>query len=225
MSPNVKQKSPNPVSSRSDKTKAVKDSTVVITVRIEEELNGILEAIKSELGISKADIIRNYLELSKYLIKQKSKYLIKQKNSVKSLDDQDFIIVIKSFLRELVETIPEEEQINLGDKFARFINATALIKNKMDDLNFKLDLCNNFGFFRKYIDDQNYLLISKKFGSKKFVEAFAWRIFKNKQINPRFTEDELKGSKNLTQQYNREIHPLDRISSYYSFEFAKILPE
>ncbi|MHA1933613.1 MAG: hypothetical protein ACW96X_13805 [Promethearchaeota archaeon] len=214
MSPNPTQKLKTSIDIEADKTKSMKDSTVVITVRIDEELNKNLETIKKDLGISKADIIRNYLELSKCLIKQK--------NSVKSLDDQDFMIILKSYFRELVEITAEEEQINLGDKFARFINATALIKNKTEDLNFKLDLCNNLGFFRKYIDDQNYLLISKKFGPKKFVEAFTWRIFKNKEFNPRYTEDELKGSKNLTQQYNREIHPLDRISSYYSFEFAKI---
>ncbi|MHA2036056.1 MAG: hypothetical protein ACW98X_06455 [Promethearchaeota archaeon] len=217
MSPNSTQESDSSANSKSKITKNMKDSTVVITVRIDEELNKNLESIKYDLGISKADIIRNYLELSRCLIKQK--------NSVKSIDDQDFMIILKSYLRELVEIVAEEEQIILGDKFARFINAIALIKNKADDLNYKLDLCNNLGFFRKYIDDQNYLLISKKFGPKKFVESFTWRLFKNKQYNPRYTEDELKGSKNLTQQYNREIHPLDRISSYYSFEFAKIPSE
>lgn len=216
MSPNPSQKSSTPIKSKSKKVKTRSDSTVVITVRIDEELNNNLEAIKRDLGISKADIIRNYLELSKYLIKQRT--------SVKSLDDQDFMIILKSYLRELVEVIPEEDQIVLGDKFARFINAIALIKNRID-INFKLDLCNNLGFFRKYIDDQNFLLISKKFGPKKFVEAFIWRIFKNKELNPRYTENELKGSKNLTQQYNREIRPLDRISSYYSFGFAKIPEE
>ncbi len=213
MSPNPPQKSTNSIKSKSKKARTIKDSTVIITVRIDEELNNNLEAIKRDLGISKADIIRNYLELSKYLIKQRT--------SVKSLDDQDFMIILKNHLRELVEIIAEEEQIILGDKLARFINEIALIKNRRDDLNYKLDLCNHLGFFRKYIDDQNYLLISKKFGPKKFVEAFTWRIFKSKQLNPRYTENELKGSKNLTQQYNREIHPLDRISSYYAYEFAK----
>ncbi|MFW9894417.1 MAG: ribbon-helix-helix domain-containing protein [Candidatus Thorarchaeota archaeon] len=217
MSPNSVPKSSNLADNKSRRSKSNIDSTVVITVRIDEELNENLEAIKRDLGISKADIIRNYLELSKCLIKQKI--------SIKSLDDQDFIIILRNDLRQLLENITEEEQINLGDKFARFINAIALVKDKMDDLEFKLDLCNNLGFFRKYVDDQNYLLISKKFGPKKFVEAFTWRFFTNKQFNPRYTEDELKGSKNLTQQYNREIHPLDRISSYYSFEFAKIPPD
>ena len=37
-------------------------------------------------------------------------------------------------------------------------------------------------------------------------------------------QEELKGSKSLTQQYNKEIQKVDRISSYYSFEFAK-MPE
>lgn len=213
MSPTTSQKSSIPAKTKSDRGRKLNNSTVVITVRIEEELNENLDMIKKDIGISKADLIRNYLELSYCLIKQK--------NSVKSLDDRDFVIIKKSYLRKLVEKVEEDEQINLGDKFARFINSLALIKNRVDDLNFKLDLCNNLGFFRKYIDDQNYVLISKKFGPKKFVEAFTWRLFKKKELNPRFTEEELKGSKNLTQQYKREIHPIERISSYYSFEFAK----
>ncbi|MFX1376179.1 MAG: hypothetical protein ACFFA0_10225 [Promethearchaeota archaeon] len=194
-----------------------KDSSVVITVRIDEQLNSGLEKIKRDLGISKANIIRNYLEFSQCVIKQK--------NSIKSLDDQDFIIIMRSFLREIIEKIEEPEQILLGDKLARFINSISLIKNRVDDLNFKLDLCNNLGFFRKYIDDQSYVLISKKFGPKKFVEAFTWQLFKKKEFNSRYTEEELKGSKSLTQQYKKEIHPVDRISSYYSFEFAKIPEE
>ncbi|MFX1278718.1 MAG: hypothetical protein ACFFA3_04825 [Promethearchaeota archaeon] len=186
-------------------------------MRIDEELNSNLENIKQNFGISKANLIRNYLEFSQCLIKQK--------NSVKSLDDQDFIIIMRSFLRDIIEKAEESEQILLGDKLARFINSIALIKNKGNDLDYKLDLCNNLGFFRKYIDDQNYVLISKKFGPKKFVEAFTWQLFTRKEFNSRYTEEELKGSKNLTQQYNKEIHPIDRISSYYSFEFAKILEE
>ena len=216
MSHNPAQISPSSTKSQSENDKESKSSSVVITVRIDEELNSSLENIKRDIGISKANIIRNYLEFSQCLIKQKT--------SVKSLDDQDFIIIMRSFLREIIEKAEETEQILLGDKLARFINSITLIKNKGDDLNFKLDLCNNLGFFRKYIDDQNYVLVSKKFGPKKFVEAFSWQLFNKKEFNSRYTEEELKGSKSLTQQYNKEIHPVDRISSYYSFEFAK-MPE
>jgi len=217
MSPDSDQKSPKDQNPQSDSQRSSNYSTVVITVRIDEELNNNLESIKKEFGISKANLIRNYLEFSHCLIKQKT--------SIKSLDDQDFIIVIRSFLQDLIEKTEESDQIMMGDKFARFINSLALTKNRADDLNFKLDLCNNLGFFRKYVDDQNYVLISKKFGPKKFVEAFTWQLFKKKEFNPRYTEEELKGSKSLTQQYNKEIHPIDRISSYYSFEFAKISEE
>ncbi len=195
----------------------LKDSTSVITVRIEEELNKNLDRIKNELGISKADLIRNYLELSQCLIKQRT--------SLKSLNDRDFIIIKKSYLRKLIQKEEEAEQIDFGDKMAHFINDIATIKNKADNIIFKLDLCNNLGFFRKYIDEENYILISKKFGPKKFVEAFTWRLFKKKEMNSRFTESELNNSKNLKQQYNRDIHPVARSSSYYSFEFAKIPPE
>ncbi len=214
MSNNIRQDLPDLASSLSEKQTPLKKSSVVITVRIDEELNNNLDEIKKDLGVSKADLIRNYLELSNCLIKQK--------NSVKSLDDRDFIIIKRSYLRKLIETVEQEQQISLGDKFARFINAIALIKNRADDLDFKLDMCNNLGFFRKYIDNQNYVLISKKFGPMKFVEAFTWRLFMNKEFNPRYTEEELKGSKSLTQQYNKEIQKADRISSYYSFEFAKM---
>lgn len=216
MTPNLEQNSPSSLNSLSEKENKSKNPSVVITVRIDEELNSNLESIKRDSGISKANLIRNYLEFSQCLIKQK--------NSVKSLDDQDFIIIIRSFFRDFVAKVEEAEQILLGDKLARFLNSLSLIKNKEDDLEFKLDLCNNLGFFRTYVDDQNYVLISKKFGPKKFVEAFIWQLFTKKEFNSRYTEEELKGSKNLTQQYNKEIHPVDRISSYYSFEFAK-MPE
>lgn len=216
MTPNLEQNSRSPLNSLSEKENKSKSPSVVITVRIDEELNSNLESIKRDTGLSKANLIRYYLEFSQCLIKQK--------NSVKSLDDQDFIIIIRSFFRDIIEKVEEGEQISLGDKLARFINSISLVKNKVDDLNFKLGLCNNLGFFRKYIDDQNYVLISKKFGPKKFVEAFIWQLFTKKEFNSRYTEEELKGSKNLTQQYNKEIHPVDRISSYYSFEFAK-MPE
>jgi hypothetical protein len=216
MSPNSEQTSPSSLNSPSEKENKSKNSSVVITVRIDEELNTNLESIKRDIGISKANLIRYYLEFSQCLVKQK--------NSVKSVDDQDFIIIIRSFFRDIIEKVEEAEQILLGDKLARFINSISLIKNKVDDLNYKLDLCNNLGFFRKKVDDQNYVLISKKFGPRKFVEAFVWQLFNKKEFNSRYTEEELKGSKNLTQQYNKEIHPVDRISSYYSFEFAK-MPE
>ena len=134
MSQRSTQSSTSSVKSQSSTGNEAKGSSVVITVRIDEELNSSLEKIKRDIGISKANLIRNYLELSQCLIKRK--------NSVKSLDDQDFIIVIKSFLREIIEKLEESEQILLGDKLARFINSTALIKNKGNDLDFKLELCN-----------------------------------------------------------------------------------
>ncbi|MFX0029150.1 MAG: hypothetical protein ACFE8B_08070, partial [Candidatus Hermodarchaeota archaeon] len=200
MSNNPAQVSPLTPKTQSENNKESKNPSVVITVRIDEELNSSLENIKRDIGISKANLIRNYLEFSHCLIKQKT--------SLKSLDDQDFIIIMRSFFQEIIEKAEETEQISLGDKLARFINSIALIKNKGDDLIFKLDLCNSLGFFRKYIDDQNYVLISKKFGPKKFVEAFTWQLFNKKEFNSRYTEEELKGSKSLTQQYNKEIHPV-----------------
>ncbi|MFW9830071.1 MAG: ribbon-helix-helix protein, CopG family, partial [Candidatus Thorarchaeota archaeon] len=50
-------------------------STNVITVRIDQKLNENLDKVRRKLGISKADLIRNYLEISKCVVKQKGSIL------------------------------------------------------------------------------------------------------------------------------------------------------
>jgi len=214
MSPAPAKKTPTAKKIIPIKQKGNKENTSIITVRIDEELKLNIDRIREKLGISKAVLIRNYLEMSKYIIKQKS--------SIQSLNTRDMVIVKKSYLRKLIEKEEESDQIIFGENLARFVNDIATIKNKTDDINYKLDLCDHLGFFPREIDDDNYILVLKKFGPKRFVEAFIWSLFKQKKFNPRFTEDDFKGSKSLTQQYNREVHPINRSSSHYSFEFAKV---
>jgi antitoxin component of RelBE/YafQ-DinJ toxin-antitoxin module len=191
-----------------------KSNQKVITIRIDTELNDQLDAIKNRLGVSKADLIRNYLELSKCLLKQKS--------SLKSLNNRDFIIIKRSYLRKMITELEEEEQIRSGDKLARFINDLGRINGKDDDIIYKLELCDYMGFFPFFVDNENSILITKKFGPQRFVEAFIYRLFKKKEYNIRFIEEELKGSKSLRDQYNKEVQPEDKTSSHYSFKFAKI---
>ncbi|MHA1670048.1 MAG: hypothetical protein ACTSV5_05645 [Promethearchaeota archaeon] len=186
----------------------------VLTVRIAKQLNEHLEKMKSRLGMSKADLIRNFLELSKYIIKQK--------NSIKSLNDRDFIIVKRSFLRKLIGSSDELDQILLGDKLARFVIDIARISGKVDDLNYKLDICDNLGFFPKFIDEENYILVTKKFGPKKFVEAFLFRLFNNKEMNNNYIEENLKGNKSLTQKYNTEFKIVQRSESHFTYEFTTL---
>lgn len=185
----------------------------VITIRIDRNLNNNLNKMKERLGISKADLIRNYLELSKYIVKQKG--------SIKALNNRNFIVVKRSYVRRLIENTEEKEQIKLGDKLARFINDIARINGKEDNVDYKLELCDSLGFFTNFIDEENYLLITKEFGPSKFVEAFLWRIFNNKEMNPNYTEEDMKGNKSLRAKYKSEIQPTSRSSSHYSFEFAK----
>ncbi|MFW9988463.1 MAG: ribbon-helix-helix protein, CopG family, partial [Candidatus Odinarchaeota archaeon] len=171
----------------------MKESTNVITVRIDESLNDNLEKVRRKLGISKADLIRNYLELSKYIIKQKG--------SLQSLNDRDFMIIKRSFARKLVDKEEEEDQIKLGDKLARFINDCARINGKIDDISYKLDLCDNLGLFRNFIDDNKYILIDKKFGPQKFVEAFAWRIFNQGEFNANWTTSKITDQSKIRTAY------------------------
>jgi len=186
----------------------------VITIRIDEELNEHLDNMKERMGISKTNLIKNYLELSKYLIKNKT--------AIQSLNDRDLIVVKKSFLRNLIERLEEKEQLNFGDKLARLINDIARIYGKQEDLRYKVDFCENLGFFNSFFDDNNYLLTTKKFGPKKFVEAFLWRLFKKKELNSNYIEEEMKSNKSLRQKYRNEIKELNISSSHYSYEFSKI---
>ncbi|MFW9939001.1 MAG: hypothetical protein ACFFD5_15255 [Candidatus Thorarchaeota archaeon] len=194
-----------------------KELTKVITVRIDNELNLNLDILMSKLGLSKADIIRNYLELSQYLIKQKG--------FLKSPDNRDFIIIKKSYLRKLIERVEEEDQIDWGNKLGRFINDIARISGRLDDLEYKLDICENLGYFNKFVDEDNYLLITNKFGPQKFVEAFIWQLYRQEEYNKDYTTGKIESTSKIRTQYQKEINPIIRSSSHYSFEFAKIPEE
>jgi len=194
--------------------KESKTNQKVITIRIDGELNDHLNNLKDRLGLSKADLIRNYLELSKCILKQKS--------SLKSLNNRDFVIIKRSYLRKIMMELEEEDQIRFGDKLARFINDLGRIYGKENDIDYKIQLCDIMGFFPYFVDNENSILITKKFGPQRFVEAFTYRLFKKSEYNTRFVEEELKGSKSLRDQYNKEIQPEDKSSSHYSFKFAKI---
>ncbi len=196
-------------------SKELNSNTTVITIRIDDRLNDHLDKMKSRFGLSKADIIRNYLEMSRYFIKQK--------NSIKSLNDRDLIIVKRSFLRKVLEESDEVEQISLGNKLGRFVNDISRIEGYLNDIHYSLNLCESLGFFPKLIDNDNYVLITKEFGPIKFVEAFILQIMKQKEYNSRYVENELKGSKSLQNQYEKDMGPpIERSSSHYSFEIAKI---
>ncbi|MFX1386026.1 MAG: hypothetical protein ACFE9M_02315 [Promethearchaeota archaeon] len=197
-----------------------KSSTVVITVRIEEDLNQNIEKIRSKLGISKADFIRKYLDMSKYLIIQN--------NLLKSLNNRDFILIKKSFLRKLLEGLEETEQMEMGLKSARFINDIARLQGQIDNIEYKLDLCEHLGFFPKFIDEEKYILISKKFGPRKFIEAFTYKLINHEpkfNFDMRFTEETISSQSKIRTSYEKLIQPIERSSSHFSFEFAKIPEE
>jgi len=191
-----------------------KKTTKVITIRINQELNDNLDRMKDRMGINKNSLIKNYLELSKYFLKHKS--------TIRSLNDRDLVVVKRSFLRNLIEQLDEKKQLSSGDKIGRFINDIARIYGKQDDLEFKIDFCDNLGFFNNLLDESNQLLVEKKFGPTKFVEAFLWRLFEQKELNPNYNEEEMKGNKSLRQKYKNQMKQLDISSSHYSYEFARI---
>ena len=117
-------------------------------------------------------------------------------------------------------------QIYLGEKLANFINDIARINGKLDDINFKLDFCDNLGLFPNFIDEENYILVDKKFGPQKFVEAFIWRIHNQPSyFNVDWVSSKIDTQSKIRTAYYNNVQPIERSSSHFSFEYAKIPEE
>ena len=200
--------------------RGTKDTTSVLTVRIDKDLDNILEKVRRKRGVSKATLIRNYLDMVKYMI-------IDQ-NSIRSIDDRDFIMIKRKIFKKFLKSYEIEEQMDYGIKFAQFINDLARLQGRIDDVEYKLETCQHLGFFPKFIDDDNYILFSNKFGPKKFVEAFAYKLINHEpdmEYDITFTDENIENSKKKEQEYTKKIDAIYRAESYYAFEFAKIEKE
>jgi len=156
------------------------------------------------------------------------KYIIVDQNSLRSIDDRDFIIIKRKMVKKFLKSYEIEEQMDYGVKFAQFINDLARLQGRIDDVEYKLEICQHLGFFPKFIDDDNYILFSNKFGPKKFVEAFAYKLLNHEpdtEYDITFTDENIESSKKKEQEYTKKIAAIYRAESYYAFEFAKIEKE
>jgi hypothetical protein len=144
------------------------------------------------------------------------------------MNNRDLIILKKSHARKLIEKLNEVEQMEFGIKLARFINDIATIQGTLDNIDYKLDLCEHLGFFSKLVDEENYIWFSKKFGPKKFIEAFVYKLINHEpkfEYDIKYTEEGIENNKSTRTQYNKDINPQVRSSTHYCFEFAKIPEE
>ncbi|MBD3254104.1 MAG: hypothetical protein GF383_03385 [Candidatus Lokiarchaeota archaeon] len=195
-----------------DKTKKT-----VLTVRIDEDLDQVLDDLRLKRGISKASVIRNFLEMAKYVIIDTG--------SIRSLDERDLIILKRKMFRKLLEEYEERDQMEFGIKLARFINDIARLQGRLDDLEYKLNLIEHLGFFRKKTDAEGYIIISNRFGPKKFIEAFTYKLINydpDKKYDITFTEEQIEDSSRTKKSYMNTIQPVSRVATYYSYEFAKL---
>jgi poly-beta-hydroxyalkanoate depolymerase len=98
----------------------------------------------------------------------------------------------------------------------------------MDDISYKLDLCEEYGFFPKFLDHDGYILINKKFGPKRFVEAFMWILITmgdKGDYDREFITEEIEDSKKVAERYMETIQPVRRDATHYAFEFARMKEE
>ena len=195
----------------------MKKSSNILTVRIYEDLDKVLDNICIKRGLTKATVVREYLEMAKF-------FLIDH-NSIKSLNENHLILLKRTSFKNIIEKLDETNQIEIGTELARFINDLARLQGKIDDTEYKLYLCEEYGMFPKFIDKENYILFSKKFGPMKFVEAFVWTLITKGDkgdFDKQFIKEELSDSSKLKKKYEETIQPIQRDSSYYAFEFGKL---
>ncbi len=195
----------------------MKKSSSILTVRIHEDLDENLDIICKKRGLKKATVVREYLD--------KAKFFLIDHNSIKSKNENNLILLKRTYFRNILEKIDEITQIELGSELARFINDLARLEGKIDDIPYKIAICEEYGLFSKFIDKENYILFSKKFGPRKFVEAFVWILISKGDkgdFDKQFTQEELSNSSKLNKKYEELIQPIKRDSSYYAFEFAKL---
>lgn len=189
----------------------------VLTIRINNDLDEILNEICEKKRVTKAYLIRNYLHMARFVFIDR--------DSIKSTNDNDLILLKRSFFNDLINNFEEEEQIDMGIEIAQFINDLARLEGKIDDLDYKLDLCAQYGLFPKYIDKENYVLISNKFGPEKFVEAFTYKLVKmgsEQDFDKSWTTEQLAKSKDAKKAYKQKVNPIRRSAEHYSFEFARL---
>ena len=192
----------------------------VLTIRIDKSLDENLEEICKKRRITKATLIRNYLNMANFI-------LVDQ-NSMKSLNDINLIMLKRSFFYKIIEGFDETDQIDLGLEYAQFINDLARRQGEIENLEYKLDICEHLGLFRKNIDKESYILFSKELAPEKFVEAFAFILITNGdegEFKKDWVTDKLKSNKTLRQAFEKKITKVERDASYYSYEFAKIPEE
>ncbi len=195
-------------------------STGVITIRIDEKLDEILNDICKKNSITKAALIRNYLDMARYIT-------IDQK-SIRSLNRNDLLLLKKNIFKDILERFDEITQIDIGTELAQFINDLSRLEGNIDDIEYKLDMCEKMGLFQKFIDKENYILFSKEFGPEKFVEAFVWQLITKGDegdFDKNFIESEMEKSSKLKSSYEKRIQSVRRDISYYAFGYAKIPEE
>ncbi|TFG00013.1 MAG: ribbon-helix-helix protein, CopG family [Promethearchaeota archaeon] len=197
-----------------------KDKSKVLTVRVSEELDEVLEQRSRDRKLTKAAVIRDYLEFAKFFLKDS--------NSVKSLNQNDLIILKNQFFKSMLSEFKEKVQIEFGKEMGRFINDMARLQSRVDDISYKLDLCEKYGLFPKFIDNDGYILINKSFGPRRFVESFTWYLITmatEGDFNKEFTTEEIEDSRSTRKEYEKKINPVRRDATHYAFEFAKIETE
>ncbi|TXT54436.1 MAG: hypothetical protein BAJALOKI2v1_780012 [Promethearchaeota archaeon] len=200
-----------------NKDKRSEDNSSVLTIRIDDNVNKRLDDISERRRTTKASVIRDYLEMAKYILLDPK--------SITSLNKNDLILIKRNTFKTILDRFDEITQIEFGTRIAQFINDLARLQGRINDIEYKLDICEKFGFFPKFIDKERYILFSKLFGPRRFVEAFVWRLITKGDkgdFDKSFISNEIDDNKKVRASYEEKIQPIRRDASHFAFEFANL---
>lgn len=204
---------------KKDKIDKKSNHSGVITIRVSHEVDKALNSLQKSRRLNKAQVIRIYLEMARYLD------IDPDFSSIKSYNENEMLLIKKNYFKDVMASFDEVKQIDWGTELAQFINDLARIEEKLEDMNYKLNLCEHFGLFPKKIDKGGYILVPKIFAPERFVDAFVWMLIKmgdEGDFNKAFIESEMDGNKKLRRSYKDTVQPVRRSGSHYSYEYANI---
>ena len=191
---------------------------VPITVRIDEELESVLNYVSENLLFDKrGNIIRNYLRLADVLG-------IRNDGTITGYNNRLLMVMKHETLQNILTSVDPELQASIGDSMALYINDICRIKGN-SALEYKLDLSNKMGWFNPTIDSEMNVQIPYEFGPENYVKSFCYRLTNEKRMEARFLTDRLTSDK--AKKENERIFGKGdtATSAHYSFKFMHLREE
>ncbi len=168
----------------------------IFTLRLNEDLIKQINRLSSEMGVSKSKFAKSYIQLSKFFLVEPNLNL----TTFSKMDLSIFPTEILKDLLQLLQLLPEKNQIMIGDKLGTIINNNFQIAG-LQNLDEKRELIQGYNWIKFTLvsltdeekdpkDSKKKIEIEKKFwGIPKdmwpisVIHAMLYRLIRNQKFN------------------------------------------